>query len=386
MANSLSVNTKKILHAIGALVDGAYLWAGADKGIQTEMQGKNNGGRIYYTISDFGDAAISSISSNDPYSGSETALTANNITQRDVQVEIRDARIMISTTAFERMVTSAGEVEANLQIGQKLAKKAIKAIIPDDIASIRNVFVGTDYKPFQLAGAYLKSYTEGKLYGFMDWQAWGTLTAKGQQAVPCVLARPEFGKELVGKWSLIDELRVIPDIPTIDVVAMPSGLTATIASNILTISTSTAGAGVAAGKVAIVKVAGIKNTDTNGNTAGEAVFVLDNTSGSSAKASFTFSMVGLTGTAGAVSDVVSSTDTGTYAGCIIRAEKAQVFGSADKCACESAKYSKESYEGFNVHCNEESDVSNLTDYKRYDLVLASKLVEPRAAALVYIKL
>ena len=385
MANSLSVNTKKILHAIGALVDGAYLWAGADKGIQTEMQGKNNGGRIYYTISDFGDAAISSISSNDPYNVTETALTANDITQRDVQVEIRDARIMISTTAFERMVTSAGEVEANLQIGQKLAKKAIKAIIPDDIASIRNVFVGTDYKPFQLAGAYLKSYTEGKLYGFMDWQAWGTLTAKGQQAVPCVLARPEFGKELVGKWSLIDELRVIPDIPTIDVVAMPTGLSANVSNNTLTISTSTSGAGVAAGKVAIVKVAGIKNTDTNGNTAGEAVFVLDNTSGSTTKTSFTFSMNGLTGSAGAVSDAAGD-GAGTYAGCIIRAEKAQVFGSADKCACESAKYSKESYEGFNVHCNEESDVSKLTDYKRYDLVLASKLVEPRAAALVYIKL
>ena len=384
MANSLSVNTKKILHAIGALVDGAYLWAGADKGIQTEMQGKNNGGRIYYTISDFGDAAISSISSNDPYNVSESTLSANDIKQRDVQVEIRDARIMISTTAFERMVTSAGEVEANLQIGQKLAKKAIKAIIPDDIASIRNVFIGTDYKPFQLAGAYLKSYTEGKLYGFMDWQAWGTLTAKGQQAVPCVLARPEFGKELVGKWSLIDELRVIPDIPTIDVVAMPTGLTANVSSSTLTISTTATG--LAAGKTAIVKVAGIKNTDTNGTTAGDAVFVLDNASGSSAKASFAFSMDGLTGTAGAVSDVVSSTDIGTYAGCIIRAEKAQVFGSADKCACESAKYSKESYEGFNVHCNEESDVSKLTDYKRYDLVLASKLVEPRAAALVYIKL
>lgn len=389
MANVFSTNTKKILHSLGCVIDGAYLWAGADKGIETEMQGKNNGAKVYYTISSFGDAQIDALAmSSGVVDGSKFAATAQNVSQRDVAVDIYDARIMLTTNAFERMITSMGEVKAHINVGQKLAKKAINQVMPGDIASIGNVFVGKDYKPYQLAGAYLKSYTEGKLYGFMDWQAWGVLTSQGQQAVPCNLARPEFGNNLVGKWSLIDELRVIPDIPTVDL-KFCSGTAAAATKDVEATVTNglTVTANVAAGNY-LIQVPGIYNTDANGSKAGLYTFKLAVTASTgSVKVDIPAGvMIEAAVSGAAIKSLVSSTEEGTYAGCIIRAEGAQCFGSANDVSCKSAKYAKESYEGFTVHTNEDSSVANFTDYKRWDLVTASKLVEPRAAALVYFKI
>lgn len=390
MSNTFSVNTKKILHSLGAVIDGAYLWAGADKGISSEMQGKNNGSQIYYSISDFGDVNIGDLTAtngNTPTGFAQS--TANSVTQRDVPVTIRDARLLLSTNAFERMMTSMGEVEAHINIGQKLAKKAIAEILPSDIASIGNVWVGKDYKPYQLAGAYLRNYTQGKLYGFMDWQAWGALTSQGQQAVPCNLARPEFGNQLVGKWSLLDEVRVIPNIPQVTFGYAAGTATAStkdiMATGNITLTNS---ASFEVGKKYLLQVPGVINTDVNGSNAGLFTITLAVTA---AATTATVDLPAGVKVPAAVSNVaykslISSTETGDYAGCIIRAAGAQCFGSANDVSCKSAKYSKESYEGFTIHTNEDSDVQSFTEYKRWDLVIASKLIEPRAAAMVWFKL
>lgn len=396
MANSFSVNTKKILHSLGAIVDGAYLWAGADKGIQSEMQGKNNGVTIHYTITDMGDATDSALTFTSNEVGGFSQTTANSIIQRDVDVTIRDSRVVLDQNAFQRMVTSRGEVEAHINIGQKLAKKAINAIMPDDIASIGNVFVGDGYQAYQTAGAYLKSYTEGKLYGFMDWNAWGKLTANGQQAVPCNLARPEFGNQLVGKWSLIDELRVIPDIPVKEMISVAGTIGAKIdaraaaSAAVSSLSITSTGA-IAAGKTVVFQIPGLYNSDCNGTKAGLYTFTYTASSSVSAGGTFTVAIpVGTIAEADiasgtAIKSLISSDGAGTYFGCIIRAEGAQCFGSANDVSCKTAKYAKESYEGFTVHTNEDSDVLNFKDVKRWDLVYASKLVEPRAAAMVWLK-
>jgi hypothetical protein len=75
-----------------------------------------------------------------------------------------------------------------------------------------------------------------------------------------------------------------------------------------------------------------------------------------------------------------------YAGCIIRAQDAQAFGTVTDCPCEGAKYEKSSLDGITVHCNKGQDIPNLSTDARYDIIFASKLVEPRAAVMVWYQL
>ena len=51
MANSTIQNKKVISLALGAVVDGAYLYAGADRGIASEIQGKGNGETLPLQVS-----------------------------------------------------------------------------------------------------------------------------------------------------------------------------------------------------------------------------------------------------------------------------------------------------------------------------------------------
>jgi hypothetical protein len=73
----------------------------------------------------------------------------------------------------------------------------------------------------------------------------------------------------------------------------------------------------------------------------------------------------------------------TYAGTIVRAQDAQAFGTVTDCPCEGAKYEKSSLDGITVHANKGQDIPNLSTDARYDIIFASKLVEPRAAVVVW---
>lgn len=218
MANTTIQNKKVISLALGAVVDGAYLYAGADRGIASEIQGKGNGETVYYKTTNLGQASIAKVTAN-----SANTLSATNITQRQVPVTLKDAGVMYNILALDKQITTIGKDASDARIGQKLAKKGIKETIMEDLASIGNVFVATGdsaFQTFQKAVSFLKSHVEGTLYGFMDWNIWGDLTGKGQQAVPCALAAPRFGMNLVGSWTLIDQLRVIPDVPQVEGVDM----------------------------------------------------------------------------------------------------------------------------------------------------------------------
>ena len=81
MANSTIQNKKVISLALGAVVDGAYLYAGADRGIASEIQGKGNGETIYYKTTNLGQASIAKVTAN-----SANTLSAQNIVQRQVPV------------------------------------------------------------------------------------------------------------------------------------------------------------------------------------------------------------------------------------------------------------------------------------------------------------
>ena len=76
----------------------------------------------------------------------------------------------------------------------------------------------------------------------------------------------------------------------------------------------------------------------------------------------------------------------TYAGTIVRAQDAQAFGTVTDCPCEGAKYEKSSLDGITVHANKGQDIPNLSTDARYDIIFASKLVEPRAAVMVWYQL
>lgn len=403
MANSTIQNKKVISLALGAVVDGAYLYAGADRGIASEIQGKGNGDTIYYKTTNLGQASIAKVTAN-----SGNTLSAQNITQRQVPVQLKDAGVMYNILALDKQITTIGKDASDARIGQKLAKKGIKDTIGDDIASIGNVFVAganNAFEVFQKAVSFLKSHVEGTLYGFMDWNIWGDLTGKGQSAVPCALAAPRFGMNLVGSWTLIDQLRVIPDIPQVEGVDM-SKFTLTVNGSTVTLAAGSNAATTTWKKGVPVSVANVMAKDVNDEVTSRAFSVVPNVD------------LKITVTSGAISKIEagSSTDDvksnikdylnldagiveiGTvsgaaitnlltagkhYAGCIVRAQDAQAFGTVTDCPCEGAKYEKSTLDGITVHSNRDSNVPGLSTDARYDIIFASKLVEPRAAVMVW---
>ena len=408
MANSTIQNKKVISLALGAVVDGAYLYAGADRGIASEIQGKGNGETIYYKTTNLGQASIAKVTAN-----SANTLSAQNIVQRQVPVTLKDAGVMYNILALDKQITTIGKDATDARIGQKLAKKGIKATIMEDIGSIGNVFVAdgtTGFQTFQKAMGFLKSHVEGTLYGFMDWNVWGDLTGKGQQAVPCALAAPRFGMNLVGSWTLIDQLRVIPDIPQIEGVDM-SKFTFSVASGDVVTLAAGSGAATTVWKAGLpIKVAGIKSNDVNDEETAVAYSIVPNVdltitvSGSSitsitagadatdVKANIA-SFLNLNRTDASFAATISGasitnvlTAGKTYAGTIVRAQDAQAFGTVTDCPCEGAKYEKSSLDGITVHANKGQDIPNLSTDARYDIIFASKLVEPRAAVMVWYQL
>jgi len=408
MANSTIQNKKVISLALGAVVDGAYLYAGADRGIASEIQGKGNGETIYYKTTNLGQASIAKVTAN-----SANTLSAQNIVQRQVPVTLKDAGVMYNILALDKQITTIGKDATDARIGQKLAKKGIKATIMEDIGSIGNVFVAdgtTGFQTFQKAVGFLKSHVEGTLYGFMDWNVWGDLTGKGQQAVPCALAAPRFGMNLVGSWTLIDQLRVIPDIPQIEGVDM-SKFTFSVASGDVVTLAAGSGAATTVWKAGLpIKVAGIKSNDVNDEETAVAYSIVPNvdltitvsggsitsiTAGADATdvkanlASFlnlnrTDASFAATISGASITNVLTAGK--TYAGTIVRAQDAQAFGTVTDCPCEGAKYEKSSLDGITVHANKGQDIPNLSTDARYDIIFASKLVEPRAAVMVWYQL
>lgn len=399
MANSTVQNKKVISLALGAVADGAYLYAGADRAIAAEMQGKDNGDIIYYKTTNLGQAEISDVSMGDPANTGLASLdiaSATPVKHRQVPVKIKDARVMYNVKAIEKQITSLGKDIAMGKIGQKLAKKAVKNVIGEDILTIGNIFVGSDFAAFQKAGAFLKSFVDGTLYGFMDWNVWGDLTAKGQQAVPCALAEPRFGRNLRGSWSLIDQLRTIPDIPQFTIGDVASAkVKASVATSATTATlTLTAGSSaLAAGDKVVVAVPGINALDVNDNDTGVAnsfVVTLANAVAAAGTVDVTVTwdldLVVIPASVAANASVTVKGTAGTYGATIIRAEGAQAFGTMNQCDCEGAKYEKSSIDGLTVHANSGENIGALSTDSRFDMILCSKLVEPRAAALVLYKI
>lgn len=404
MANSTIQNKKVISLALGAVVDGAYLYAGADRGIASEIQGKGNGETVYYKTTNLGQASIAKVTAN-----SANTLSATNITQRQVPVTLKDAGVMYNILALDKQITTIGKDASDARIGQKLAKKGIKETIMEDLASIGNVFVATGdsaFQTFQKAVSFLKSHVEGTLYGFMDWNIWGDLTGKGQQAVPCALAAPRFGMNLVGSWTLIDQLRVIPDVPQVEGVDMSKFTISVAAGGAVTLAAAS-GASTTTWKAGIpVKVSGVKSNDVNDEETAVAYAIVPNVdlkitvvnnaitkieagSDTTDVSSNIASFLNINKTDAAYGTLSGATIANVltagkhYAGCIIRAQDAQAFGTVTDCPCEGAKYEKSSLDGITVHCNKGQDIPNLSTDARYDIIFASKLVEPRAAVMIW---
>lgn len=397
MANSMQTNKKTIALALGAVTEMSYLYAGADKGIETEMQGKDNGDTIYYKITQLGDPECDEVSQD----GTGTAIaSASAIKQVTVPVKTLDSKIMIGVNAYERQVTSLGGDEAKIRarIGQKVGKKAVSKVIDRDVESVGNVFVATQdnaFATFQKAGAFLKGHVEGTIYGWMDWQIWGDLTGKGQQAVPCALAETRFGKDLKGSWTLIDQLRVTSAISTFTAPAtlVSSGATASVTGNTIKIKGTIS-------KGDMFTIEGVYARDVNDNPTNQLyVFKASKAiSSASAETDVTDSISNVDygnvddsvkATAWIAPETVSSAAVKsvlvagkTYAACLIRTEGAQAFGVMKNCGCEGAKYEKSEIDGVIVHINSGEDIGNFKTDKRFDMLFASKLVEPRAAAIV----
>lgn len=385
-------NKKNIHSALGVVTDGSYLWAGADKGIQSEMQGKNNGDDVYYKRTLLAGATVSTVS------GGNGNITDNGstATTKATKVLIQDSHVAYTVAALEKEIGDVGNELAEVRIGAKLAKAAVRGAITADMPLIGNQYAGADFVPFQEAASYIKSTVEGKLYGWANHRAWAKLTGQGQQSVALPYVSPRFGKDLVGQWSLVDELRLSQEMKAVKAGALGTASTAAYnaSTRVLTVTLG-ASSNIAVGDTVAFTVAGIKNTDVLGEETGLFVFTYTNGTSGVLDSGDTFTitltedqttfMVFPSSVSGAA--VTGIMEAGSYyAPTLIRSEKAQCFGTMERAQCEGAKYSKSSQDGVNVHCNVDSDTKNFNDFRRWDMVYCSKLIEPRAAAIVWIKL
>lgn len=394
-----TVNNKKVISlAVGAVADGAYLWAGADKSLQKDIEGKSNGATLNYRKT---------------YSGAANAVDADSITSRtasdwkevEVGVKIRDYSNVVDMGTVQGTISAFGEdgeVKVRGRQGAKLAKKAVKDVAGKDLKAIANWFKvasgSTLYKAVMKAAGFVKQVSGEMVFGFADNEVWGELEGEGRNGQPIAVSEATFGKDLKGSLGSIGELRVA-EIPQ---VSEPTHLTDLTAkwdkTNKKIVLKSTAGGTLKAGTH--FQLPGFYTLDCEGNLTSQLFTFIINadislsaaTDADLATSKFNSGAVDMDAAAKAI-DAISATSvtypldaSSTYAVMIVRPENGQCFASMKDVNCKGAQYMKSEYAGVTVHENVDADVKGFKSSYAWDMVIACQNVAPEMSAVVAFKL
>ena len=399
MANTFQVNSLAELVAIRAAESAPYFTVGSKKYFKDQLVGKRNGQTYRFVIRDVGGA----------YEGlaADIANDKIDLTEREVSLAIRDFRVMVRTNAIESVTDVDWDPEIAQPNGQKLANKAVKAIMDSDFGKVGTCFVGSGFAPLSRASAHIASISNEELFGFCDPNVEAILTSNGQQFVP-VSAPDMYSKGLLGKFHGAEyrSQRFFPSV-AISTGSEFNGGAVTVTSYTSGTSYDTIVLGATTLTSSLKKgtplfLEGVYATDLVGDptSALKAFVVLEDATASSNSITVKVAPIDLAGegtkeiakadgsawTALTLAGLkVSVPEDGIYYMGIVRANGAFEFETLDRIEAAGAKYEKQNVEGLNIHQNELVDLEKMTNYTRWDMPTLAGTVEPRAVAMFLVK-
>lgn len=399
MSNTIATNSLAELIAIRAAESASYFTVGSKKYFKDQLIGKRNGETYRFVVRDTGKA----------YEGLQADIANDKISvvEREVPLTIRDFRVMVETGAIERVTSLDWDPEIAAPNGQKLANKAVKAIIDSDFGKVGTCFCGQGFQPLSRASGHLASVTSEELFGFVDPNVEAILTSNGQQFVP-VNAPDMYSKGLLGKFHGAEyrAQRFFPSVSISTGTEFDAGkvtvtsYTAGTAYDTIVLGATTLTSSLKKGTPLFIE--GVFACDTVGDPTSmlHAFVVLEDATASSNAITVKVAKVDLSGegtkdiakedgsnwtTATIAGQAVAVPEDGLYFMGIVRANGAFEFETLDKLDAAGADYEKQSVEGLNVHQNRLVDIEKMTNYTRFDLPVLAGTVEPRAVAMVLVK-
>lgn len=399
MANTIKTNSLAELVAIRAAESASYFTVGSKKYFKDQLIGKRNGQTYRFVIRDVGGA----------YEGLAANIASDKISvvEREIPLTIRNFRVMIETNAIESVTDIDWDPEIAQPNGQKLANKAVKAIIDSDFGKVGTCFVGQGFAPLSRASAHLASITNEELFGFVDPNVEAILTSNGQEFVP-VNAPDMYSKGLLGKFHGA-EYRAQRFFPSVNISTSKefdngkvtvTSYTAGTDYDTIVLGATTLTSSLKKGTPLFIE--GVYATDTVGDPTSmlHAFVVLEDATASSNAITVKVAKVDFAGegtkdiakadgsvwTASTIAGLkVAVPEDGIYYMGIVRANGAFEFETLDKLDAAGADYEKVPVEGLNIHKNTIVDIEKMTNYTRFDLPVLAGTVEPRAVAMFLIK-
>lgn len=399
MSNTIKTNSLAELVTIRAAESASYFTVGSKKWFKDQLVGKRNGQTYRFVIRDTAGA----------YEGLAADLANDKISivEREIPLTIRNFRVLIETNAIESVTDIDWDPEIAQPNGQKLANKAVKAIIDSDFGKVGTCFVGQGFAPMSRASAHLASITNEELFGFVDPNVEAILTSNGQQFVP-VNAPDMYSKGLLGKFHGA-EYRAQRFFPSVVIstgsefdngAVTVTSYTAGTSYDTIVLGASTLTSSLKKGTPLFLE--GVYATDTVGDPTSmlHSFVVLEDATASSNAITVKVAKVDMAGegtkeiakadgsvwTAATIAGAkVAVPEDGIYYMGIVRANGAFEFETLDKLDAAGADYEKVAVEGLNVHKNSLVDIEKMTNYTRFDLPVLAGTVEPRAVAMFLIK-
>ena len=399
MPNSIKTNSLAELITVRAAESAYYFTVGSKKWFKDQLIGKRNGQTYRFVIRDVGGA----------YEGlaADLANDKTSITEREVALSIRNFRVLVETNAIEQVTDVRWDDEIAEPNGQKLANKAVKAIMDSDFGKVGTCFVGQGFAPMSRASGHLASITSEELFGFCDPNVEAILTSNGQQFVP-VNAPDMYSKGLLGKFHGAEyrSQRFFPSVSISTGTEFDGGkvtvtsYTAGTAYDTIVLGATTLTSSLKKGTPLFLE--GVFATDTVGDptSALHSFIVLEDATASSNAITVKVAKVDLAGegtkdiakadgsawTAATLAGLkVAVPEDGLYYMGIVRANGAFEFETLDKIDANGADYEKVSVEGLNVHQNSLVDIEKMINYTRWDLPVLAGTVEPRAVSMFLIR-
>lgn len=399
MPNTIQTNSLTTLVAVRAAESAPYFTVGSKKWFANQLEDKRNGNTYRFVIRDTAGA----------YEGTaiDTTNDVTSITEREVSLTIRNFRVAVETGGIERVTSLDWDPEIAEPNGQKLANKAVKAIMESDLGKVGTCFVGRGFSPMSRASAHLASITSENLYGFCDPNVEAILTSNGQQFVP-VSAPDMYSKGLLGKFHGAEyrSQRFFPSV-AINMGTQFDNGAVTVTSYTAGTSYDTLVIGATALTGTIKKgtplfIDGVFATDTVGDPTSmlHSFVVLEDATASSNSITVKVPHIDLAGegtkevakddgsvwTAATIAgQSVSIPEDGVYYMGIVRANGAFEFETLSKIDAAGADYEKVNVEGLNVHQNRLIDLEKLTNWTRWDMPTLAGIVEPRLVSMFLIK-
>lgn len=399
MSNTIQTNSLTTLVAIRAAEAAPYFTVGSKKWFANQLEDKRNGKTYRFVIRDTAGA----------YEGEavDTVNDATEITEREVDLTIRNFRVALETGSIERVTSLDWDPEIAEPNGQKLANKAVKSIMDSDLGKVGTCFVGRGFTPLSRASGHLASITSENLYGFVDPNIEAILTSNGQQFVP-VNAPDMYSKGLLGKFHGA-EYRAQRFFPSVSIstgtefdggAVTVTSYTAGTSYDTIVLGATTLTSTLKKGTPIFIE--GVYACDTVGDPTSmlHSFIVLEDATASSNAITIKVPHVDMSGegtkeiakadgslwTAATIASLkVAVPEDGVYYMGIVRANGAFEFETLSKLDAAGADYEKVNIEGLNIHQNRLVDLVNLKNWTRWDMPTLAGTVEPRAVSMVLVK-